>query len=55
MEAFRLHVGTSGWSLMIQDIYVVILVTEVDSLLTGNSLKYIKLEVAEQKSTVLVS
>lgn len=55
MEAFGLPIGTSGWSLMTRDIQEVILVTGADSLLIWSSVKYVKLEVAEQKSTLHIS
>lgn len=55
MEAFGLHTGTSGWSLMIQYVQEVTLVMGADALLILNSLKYMKLEVAEQKCTLYMS
>lgn len=55
MEACGLHIGTSGWSLMIWDMQEVILVTGADSLLIWNSSKYVKFEVAEQKSPLHIS
>lgn len=55
MEAFGLHVGTSGWSLMIRDMQEVMLVTGADSFLIQSSLKYNKSEIVEQKSTLYIS
>lgn len=54
-QPFEFHIGTSGWSLIIWDIQEVMLATGADSFLIWNTLKYIKLEVVEQKSTLYIS
>lgn len=55
IEAFELHIGTSGWILVIWDIQEIMLVTGADSFLIWKTLKYIKLEVVEQKSILYIS